>query len=71
MGRSCLLLFEPSILAPLVKNNHLRKSHQLLPIYVQGGSKGVGSAMAHEVQTKPPLGFHPQETWGEGGACCS
>lgn len=49
VGPSCLLLVEPLVLAPLVKNNHLSKSHQLLLIYIQEGSKGAGSAMASGV----------------------
>ena len=41
MGLNCLLSLKPSILALLVKSNHLRKCHQLLPIYVLGRSKGA------------------------------
>ena len=40
VGPSCLLLLKPSIQASLVKNNHLRTSHQLLSIYARAGSKG-------------------------------
>lgn len=44
---------------------HKEPSRQLLPIYVQRGRKGAGSAMAPEGQTELLPRIHPRQIWGD------